>query len=267
MTSGCLARLGIPMGDKLDRAVFEDFAVSSLLETGEPAALSAFVEQRSEAHAVWGWKLPMAYQRLAVLAEAMPMMKLIAMYRDPLAITERNRISMDMDTDDTLRWAAQETVAFTHAVLGFKGPTALVSYEKAVLDPEGFIDRLLGFIGHQATDDERQAALSTIENGNAAYVMASRPRQIDGYLDAIKDNRINGWVYNPAVKVKVDVFVNGRAITQLTADRYRADLARNGKGDGHCAFDYTFEFPISVTDDIRVAVDGEVLPLLRDERR
>ncbi|MBV6631974.1 MAG: sulfotransferase [Alphaproteobacteria bacterium] len=267
MTAGCLATLGIPMGDKLDRAVYEDFAVSALIEKGDMAAITEFANAQSETHLVWGWKLPMGYQRLDLLAEAIPQMKLIAMYRDPLAITERNRISMDMETEKTLRWAAEETVAFTDAVLKYPGPTALVSYEKALLDPEGFIDRLLGYLRCPVDHETRQAAAATIENGNAEYVMSSRPRQIDGYLDAIKGNRINGWAFDPERKLEVDVFVNGRTITRLTADSYRADLARNGKGDGHCAFEYSFEFPISVKDDVRVAVDGEVLPLLRDERR
>jgi GT2 family glycosyltransferase len=66
-----------------------------------------------------------------------------------------------------------------------------------------------------------------------------------GCVDSWDGARIRGWVRNPnqpASRLEIEVLQGGQCILVLRADRYRADLANAGFGDG-C---YAFDFPLPV---------------------
>lgn len=73
------------------------------------------------------------------------------------------------------------------------------------------------------------------------------PAPLTGYLDAVEPGRITGWACNPDAldeRVRIAILDNGVVIAELLADRYRADLADAGMGDGRYAFALTLPQPL-----------------------
>lgn len=82
-------------------------------------------------------------------------------------------------------------------------------------------------------------------------VLASDRPTFEGFLDLVEDGWVHGWAYDPAhpsQRVEVAIVVDGERVVSGRADRYRADLDRLGKGDGHCAFQ--FEVPQRFRDGV-----------------
>src|SRR3546814_8980611 len=70
-------------------------------------------------------------------------------------------------------------------------------------------------------------------------------------MDAIDGQRLFGWAWNPSSpgeRLNIRILVDGKEIGTTLADRPRADLQRNGVGDGA----HAFEFALSDDDaDVR----------------
>jgi autotransporter passenger strand-loop-strand repeat protein len=62
---------------------------------------------------------------------------------------------------------------------------------------------------------------------------------LDGYLDDVSHTLINGWAFDPSLPntpIWLEVLVNDGVIGRVLADRYRADVAQAGNGDGRHGF-------------------------------
>lgn len=60
-----------------------------------------------------------------------------------------------------------------------------------------------------------------------------------GYLDGIRHNLLQGWCFNPGtpgVRLKVEIFIDGRKYCEVAADKVRGDLKDAGVGDGAHGF-------------------------------
>ena len=78
-----------------------------------------------------------------------------------------------------------------------------------------------------------------------------------GHLDEVSYRHVSGWAANaadPNSIVQVSIFVDGRKIVQTECNRYRADLQKQGFGDGRHGFWYDFPEELDETSDKRVAV-------------
>ncbi|MGY3444656.1 MULTISPECIES: hypothetical protein [unclassified Bradyrhizobium] len=63
--------------------------------------------------------------------------------------------------------------------------------------------------------------------------------EISGHVDVFNETRIAGWaLYNqhPDKRVPIDIYVNGELVAEVVADRFRNDLLKLNKGDGHHGF-------------------------------
>jgi hypothetical protein len=63
-----------------------------------------------------------------------------------------------------------------------------------------------------------------------------------GFVDAVRNRTVFGWVYDshqPDRHVEVKITVNRNFVGAATANRYRADLAEHGIGDGRHGFELT----------------------------
>lgn len=71
----------------------------------------------------------------------------------------------------------------------------------------------------------------------AAWAKGNRP--LDGHLDEVSHTKICGWARDPARDrpVRLRVFDNDVPIGEVIANRYRADLAEAGIGNGRHAFE------------------------------
>lgn len=66
------------------------------------------------------------------------------------------------------------------------------------------------------------------------------PLGVTGRVDAIDNGRLYGWAFDrshPNARMQVIVSLGAQKIAEVTADKLRSDLRRNGVGDGQHAFD------------------------------
>ena len=88
-----------------------------------------------------------------------------------------------------------------------------------------------------------------------------------GHVDRITTRLLEGWAQNvdhPEAPVCLNIYVGGRLIGQVLADRYRDDLERAGIGSGCHSF--AFAAPagvafVTATLDVRRSLDGALLSL------
>ncbi|MFT4262129.1 MAG: hypothetical protein QM572_01985 [Nocardioides sp.] len=173
MVATALVRLGVPMGE-LNEDVYEDLETAAALEQGE-VALLPLIERRNQAHRVWGFKRPEAFTaldpaRIGIFRRP----RVLATFRDPVAIAERNRISVHQDFMAGLRRAVRETRRLVQWLGLLPCPVFVISYEKALGSPEELIDGLVSFCGLTPTAEQRAAAIDSVQNGTSAYLDASR---------------------------------------------------------------------------------------------
>ena len=80
---------------------------------------------------------------------------------------------------------------------------------------------------------------------------------IGGALDRIYDRRVTGWAWDrrtPNEPIEVEVTLDGAPIARGRADRLREDLAHNGVGNGHHAFDIRVEDALPTDAKHRVGI-------------
>lgn len=138
---GVMQRLGIFMGEDLPNNYEDpDFINKGLVP------MCATVEARNAAHPVWGWKTPHAANYLERLLPDVRNPHLIVVFRDTVATMKAH-----------MRWHNRSQQLAVHEIMmqqqknwflleRWQVPTALVSYEKAILAPEVFVRQMADFL-------------------------------------------------------------------------------------------------------------------------
>jgi hypothetical protein len=94
-----------------------------------------------------------------------------------------------------------------------------------------------------------------------------------GHIDLISADCIAGWAQNmdhPEPPVCLDIYIDGRLVGQVLANRYREDLKRAGIGSGRHGFNFPRAAgPASAcgTAEVRRSFDSASLPFSVDARK
>ncbi|WP_435106114.1 hypothetical protein [Arhodomonas sp. AD133] len=264
MVASVLQALGVYMGENLG-PVLEDVRLSEAVEAGDSKAVNVIAAERDKQFRVWGWKRPAAVQHAAVWQPRLRNPHVIAVYRDPFAIANRNRISMLMDCIQGIERATKELARLTQFIKKSGLPTLVCSYEKAMIHPHDFVRGVDAFLGLGAEEkwDSAVAAIGTDER----YLHSSRITAARGYVDIVDRNVCSGWAFytqRPGRQAKVRLYVSGRYVGECTANGARPDVRDAGFHDtGACGF--SFHWPAGQApqegDVVEVWVEGEVKPL------
>jgi hypothetical protein len=242
MIAAVLKSLGVFIGDAVDNAVYEDRDIAAALAPGSSERLLKLIEARNAAHPVWGFKRPEAYRQLDLLAASCRNLRVIATFRDILAIALRNRIAMQIEPLKFLPRLAEDYLALVRAITRVSVPCLLVSYEKSLQFPVNAVDEIAKFCGLDPTREQIATAVSMIDNGNSSYVQAARLRY-QGSVGRLVDGHLRGWVKvvsRDDIRVEVELRLNGQVVDKARADLHRPDVQQAGFGDGR----YGFAFPI-----------------------
>jgi hypothetical protein len=89
---------------------------------------------------------------------------------------------------------------------------------------------------------------------------------IEGYIDDTSPTGVRGWVYDrsdPDRALSVEIWDARERIAVITADVYREDLQRAGKGNGHHAFHFELPDGQPTEGELRARVSGRKWFLLR----
>ncbi len=152
---GLMQRLGIFMGDDLPNN-YED--PEFIQKT--PAYMKEVIKKRTEDHALWGWKFPAAANYLELLLPHIENPHLVIVFRDLVATMKAH-----------VRWHNRTQLFAAHEIIlqqqknwflveRWQVPTALVSYEKAVLAPNLFTHEMANFLGMPHPDEEHQKEIA-----------------------------------------------------------------------------------------------------------
>ncbi|MEM0955561.1 MAG: hypothetical protein AAGI24_15580 [Pseudomonadota bacterium] len=252
-----LDALGVSMGRGALPPVFEDLELSLAIEQGRTADAAQLILTRSKV-TPWGFKRP-GYSRFASdYHSQLGNVRYVAVFRDPLATAMRAQLSSEADILGTMRRTLEEYRRIKDFLHGCEAPALLVSYEKMLEAPAGFVDALADFCACPAGD--RQGALACIQASPPDYLDHTRNNKSRGRLDIVERRRVRGWAQYLTHRRQADVAieVNGCEVARVPADQYRADLAEMGvSADGRCAFDVVLQEPLQAGDVVRAVVTGD----------
>ncbi len=269
----------VPLGDTADPVVFEDREIATALERrGERTTLHNIIEQRNAEHQIWGFKRPNLFDHLA--AEELSCFRqpsLVLIFRDPVAVAQRNVISNRSIAANSLDAAADGLAKLASFARRAACPTLLVSYEKALAFPGRLIDALAAFSGWILTDSRRARMINAVTVDNPIYWQVTRI-EVKGFIDKIAGGLLCGWCYvvGSDEPVRLQLSLDGRVAAEFNADNYRDDLAKAGIGNGRHAFSVDLAglevseksvVTVQIKDrDFRLVNSGQTVAHLRQKR-
>lgn len=265
MVARVLQGAGVFMGERLDDVVFEDHEFSLLFSDPNHGRLEvdALLRKRDRRHRVWGFKRPHLHVEAEPVVELCRNPFVILTVRDPVAIAERNAISEHRNSADSLGEAITDLQAMLHYARSLTCPVLFVSYEKAVLQPEQFVDRLLEFCGLEVPLDARERLLALVEPDRPEYLEAAR-RVFEGYVDGFNGTALVGWARQRDLHLPVHVtlFRDSVSVRNAYADEYRPDLLQAGMSSGNHGFSIELaDLGFTAASRITVRIEGRLFVL------
>lgn len=261
MVASVLQTLGVFMGEKLG-PVLEDVALSLAVETRNVSLLREIVAQRNATHPVWGWKRPSSIKFSKVWEGHFRNPHIIAVFRDPFAIANRNRISMLADVFQNMEQSVHQLDQFVQFLQQQKCPILLCSYEKVLASPGSFVEEVDEFLGLNA-HTHWPGAIRQIAPASKGYLESSRITHSLGCIDIANKFLCSGWAFypkHPARQAKVQLFVNEQLVHTVVAQQLRLDVKENGiHPTGLCGF--KSEWPagtkVRVGDHVVARLEGD----------
>jgi hypothetical protein len=242
MVASALRDAGMPMGVVFHEAAVEDLDVFVALRQRDRTVLDTLIAKRNSQHVDWGFKLPnihglLQYRELARFRNP----HLILIFRDPVAITQRAALS---DYKDPLPELLDVSSSIHNLLQVFSNttcPALLLSYEKALIFPDIFVDSLVNFCGlprDAATRLRRQVTPNSKMYADETTV------KMMGYLESLHGNILTGWCTyinvtdtNNIDPIMLDFFLNDTKFATSLAQRHRPDLVQAGYGNGNSGFE------------------------------
>lgn len=172
MVASSLVSLGLPMGDKIDDSVFEDIQVAKVLD--DRKAMADLIARKNAAHAKWGFKRPMAFDNISANLDLFRNPRIVVTFRDAASIAMRNVISMRFEFLPALGLATAHNAQLTKFVTAIAVPTLVISYEKALTEPEQYARELCSFCGIDAPIETRSAVADMVQSGPPRYLEMAR---------------------------------------------------------------------------------------------
>jgi len=270
LVAAILRHAGIFMGRQINDAVFEDEEVGVALRSGDDGALRRLINERNASHRTWGFKMPEVHidlrpQQLALFDNA----HLIVTFRDIAAIAVRNSLSEYKQAMTALRDAVSQLAALVAYVDSVRAPSLLLSYEKALVFPQDFVDALLRFSGLPSDAALHARLVGLVEPNRKAYL--SRARRIyRGRIDGFAHGCMLGWCQRIGSNdpVRLELFIDDRLVRSFLADVLLQNLLHAQIGTGAHGFVVALT-DLQVRPDaiIRVGVAGRMIELENSGQR
>lgn len=264
MVAQSLKHLGLFMGDKFDPRVVEDTEIIETLQSRDMDQIDRIIADRNQRFEKWGFKVPNLYNFILPQDEMrFRNRRHVVVFRDTIAIARRNEISMRDDAAMAFREAGENVMRLTSYVCGLVGPALLCSYEKAVQNPEEYLERLIVFCGLTPSAEHRAAALAALSPDKMSYIFAAQSIYW-GMIDGVNGNILRGWCsyQGSSVPLNIEIYSNGKMLGLFKSNDYREDLLVANVHDGRNAFNIDLSvFNLSPGSVISVHPAGEALSL------
>ncbi|MBZ9672569.1 sulfotransferase [Mesorhizobium sp. ES1-3] len=169
LVAGVAAILGVPMGAPHGSTNHEDVELVNLAQgrdlDGNPIGLSAevhleklrsLIQARNRANDLWGWKDPSADMYLDAVSDVLRDPLVLFVNRDMAAIAQSEVNQMQGSIEQAYDMALQRFGRYWGLLQRLQWPTLLVSYERAVLDPEALLCEIADFVGLTPPTEEQR---------------------------------------------------------------------------------------------------------------
>jgi hypothetical protein len=260
MVSQTLSHLGVFMGAELG-ATYEDveFVLSTnaylLNKSAEnEAAFKALIARRDLERRQWGFKVPNVFLAPEIFAWFRSPV-LICIFRDSIAIADRVSTASKRERQAALQSTSQLQNTLQEVFLSTSLPAIGLSYEKALIDPRLFVERLASSLHLRPPEASRAAAESGIQPSPEAYLKVSAGADIIGHLEQPQLGDIFGWLLNISNEDQVlsaSIVIDGKRAGTVTADLYRPDLT------GYCTNHFCHGFRFKVPNKYRDGAEHSV---------
>ena len=256
MTAKLVQASGISVGERLP-VTAEDPEFASLLKHSHPdtAEFDRLVARRFEQHARWGFKAP--YKNHWELLRRIPHARFVIVYRDTLAVANRNRISANAELLPSMISNIAREGEITKFAASVTAPIFMFSYEKAVVEPGPIVDGLIQFCGAEQTEGRQTAMKNVIRPADMEYIQGVAPRKngIRCTLDIATPQRVAGWVRAPdGYPIRIEVLLDDIVVGEAMAQNYRSDLAAHFGEHGRHGFDLAIGPPASSGKPVAIVV-------------
>jgi len=168
MVAGCMVALGLHMGNNLPQNYEDPEFVNQPLEK-----MCETVKRKNQHHRRWGWKYPEAAHYLGSMHSSVRNPRFIIVFRDLVAIANRQKITNNIDTTTSLTSNMLLQQKNILLALQWEAPTLAVSYEKAIANNESFLEDLASFI-EMDLPEERSDLIEFMKPGKYKSTYADR---------------------------------------------------------------------------------------------
>lgn len=216
MVASVLNELGVFLGNKKDHAVFEDVEIANALEQNKIDVFKELVTKRNKDYNLWGWKRPSSFDHIDLINKHVRNPHFIIVFRDPLAISIRNKISMNSNVLDTIGQTQERYLKIIKFIQKTKHPCLLVSYEKAIAKKLKFIHSLSEFLTIKIDKNIALKASNCIGLEKAVYLTNTTTAKIIGSCH-LTGTTIKGkvkFVFQPNNSVLLLVRINGKVMLE-----------------------------------------------------
>ena len=227
MLAAVLKAAGLCMGEQTAIGTHEDQQIAALLQPRQRRELRLLIEQRNQDHNLWGFKLPSRQILQPSLLKLLRRPYLVVIFRDILAIAGRRQVSKGESLQSQLTQSLSEYRRLVKFLDRIDRPCLLISYEKALLDPDWLVDQLDHFLGLNLDATSKAACRASIQVSPDLY--RREVRQLPGWqgrLEDIQKDKIKGWAFveHTDTPARVEIWINGLRRHVCIADRPRRDV-------------------------------------------
>lgn len=261
MTAAVFEKLGLLSARDAYPVTLDDREFLDALTRRDRTALGDAIARRNAREFAWAFKIPSIHGFLdAAEIDLFRAPHVILMMRDLAATARRHAIAEGVEPGAALFETADGMMALMGFVRALRCPVLVVSYEKAVAYPAGFVDALLSFAAVDLDDEARAELVRLIEPDSLAYEQVAT-RRFEGFVDGFIGEHLVGWCRdaNNATPLHVDLLAGGRAVASMKADIVRQDLRQVGFDEVHHGFSFdTKDLALDPRAVLRVRLTGRL---------
>lgn len=246
LCSKALHTLGVFTGKESNPPIYEDIPLSRALEKHNFEEAKKLITEYNSKHNIWAFKRPTTNATIPQLHKLLRNPHYIIIFRDILAIAQRNNLSMGGNVLNTMNDALSDYSRILNFLNTNPAPALLVSYEKTLKEPKPFIESINNFCGIKESTSLQtiEAAINSIKPSPIDYLINTSAVNFFGYLDSATEERVSGWAAfdRTEKEVVLELFLNNEKLTEWTPSDFREDIRSKGlHPTGHCG--YSLKYP------------------------
>jgi len=225
MTSGVLSKLGVFMGEDLNSR-YQDSGLNDCIHQNNKSRAKQIILERNQSYSIWGAKKMSAWKWNGLFRQPV----YVAIFRDPIATASRRSLVSGASLWPEIAKAFISQLRLMLFLRITNKPIFIASYEKALLNPELFINGLIAFLGTKHSPENIANAVNFITPSPAEYRRSPvhyQNRTQLGFIDNINGNSVSGWGLSieQDEPVEVKLIIDGKDNISILANLARPDVA------------------------------------------